>query len=67
MGPELTWGGQSTFVLPVAEKPDAFIAMFDIWRPDNQIDSRYVWMPVRFDADGVPYFEWVPEWDPSEL
>lgn len=67
MGPELTWGGQSTFVLPVAEKPDAFIAMFDIWRPDNQVDSRYVWMPVRFDADGVPYFEWVPEWDPSEL
>jgi hypothetical protein len=49
MGPERTWGGQSTFILPVHGKPGAFIAMFDVWRPKNPIDGRYLWLPVHFD------------------
>ena len=64
-GPGTTWGGQSTFVLPVAGKPDSFVAMFDVWRPDNQIDSRYLWQPVSFEADGTPYIEWNTEWKPE--
>ena len=53
LGPEKTWGGQSTFVLPVAGKPGTFIAMFDMWNPKNQIDSRYIWLPVTFADDAV--------------
>jgi choline-sulfatase len=62
LGPELTFGGQSTFLLPVAGKPGAVIAMFDIWRPKNAIDGRYVWLPVRF-VEGRLRIEWQTEWD----
>ena len=61
LGPEKTFGGQSTYILPVAGKKDAYIALFDIWRPKNAIDGRYVWLPMRFtDTD----FEiaWRNEW-----
>ena len=54
-GPELTWGGQSNFIL---ETPDGrHLAMFDIWNPQNQLDSRLVWLPVRFES-GEPVIEW---------
>lgn len=53
-GADKTFGAQSTFVLPVA---DGFMAMFDVWRPDNLRDSRYIWLPIKFDADGIPYLE----------
>lgn len=48
-GPEKTWGGQSTFILPIHGKPGAFIAMFDVWRPKNPIDGGYLWLPVHFE------------------
>jgi hypothetical protein len=47
-GPELTYGGQSTWILPFAGKPGAFIAMFDVWRPKDPVDGRYLWMPLDF-------------------
>jgi len=53
MGPEKTWGGQSTFILPVHGKPGAFIAMFDLWRPKNPIDGGYLWLPVHFENDRI--------------
>jgi hypothetical protein len=67
LGPEKTFGGQSTCVLAVPEAgPDAFIAMFDIWRPENAIDGRYVWLPVEFGSGhGVPEIAWRDEWDMS--
>lgn len=52
-GPDVTFGGQSTFVLPVPGRPGAFIAMFDIWRPGNPIDGRYMWLPVAFTPEGT--------------
>ena len=64
LGPDKTFGGQSTFVLPVPGKEDAFIAMFDEWRPQNAIDGRYYWLPIRFEGDR-PVIEWIPEWDLS--
>jgi hypothetical protein len=51
LGPEKTWGGQSTFILEV--NPDTYIAMFDIWRPENAIDGRYAWLPITFTAGGI--------------
>jgi hypothetical protein len=62
IGPEQTFGGQSTFIFPVQGKPGAYIAMFDMWRPHNQIDSRYMWLPVTI-GDGRFTVEWLNEWD----
>lgn len=64
IGPEMTFGGQSTFILPVRSENNAFIAMFDIWNPDNAIDGRYVWLPMQFSKDGF-LIEWMSEWDLS--
>ena len=61
---KLTFGGQGTFVLPVAGKPGAFIFMADIWRPKHPIDARYIWLPITFEAD-VPVVEWREEWSPA--
>ena len=64
LGPEKTFGGQSTFILPVQGKKDAFIAMFDIWRPDNAIDGRTVWLPMRFEGERFT-LTWADTWDLS--
>jgi hypothetical protein len=53
---------QTTFVLPIAGKPDAFIYMADRWRPENAIDGRYIWLPIEFQH-GVPTISWHDEWD----
>ncbi|WP_304314768.1 glycoside hydrolase family 43 protein [Phocaeicola plebeius] len=58
---EITFGGQSTYVLPVQGKKDAFIFMADIWRPKHPSDARYIWLPVQFE-NGVPYIEWMDSW-----
>jgi len=59
---EKTFGGQSTFVLPLPGREGAFIFMADIWRGGNLINSRYIWLPVQFE-DGRLVIEWRPEWD----
>jgi hypothetical protein len=66
-GPDanLTFHGQSTFVLPVQGKPDAFIFMADKWNPRNAIDGRYLWLPIQFKDDGVPSVPWMDTWDLS--
>lgn len=56
-----TFESQSTFVLPVAGRPGAFIFMADRWRPENAIEGRYVWLPIQF-KHGVPVIEWRDEW-----
>ncbi|MGA1976226.1 MAG: glycoside hydrolase family 43 protein [Bacteroidales bacterium] len=44
-----TFYAQSTFVLWVQGEKDFYIAMFDRWNKTNLIDSRYIWLPVRFN------------------
>lgn len=58
---ELTFGGQSTYILKVEGKKDAFIFMADIWRPEHPSDARYIWLPVQF-KEGIPYVEWMDNW-----
>jgi len=64
MGPEKTFGGQSTCIFPVQGKEGAYIAMFDIWRPEDAIDGRYVWLPVTFNESGLQ-IQWKDAWDLS--
>ncbi|WP_375436970.1 glycoside hydrolase family 43 protein [uncultured Hymenobacter sp.] len=59
---KLTYGGQSTYVLPLAGKKDAFIFMADRWNPKDLKDSRYLWLPVQFRA-GQPTIDWIEQWD----
>ena len=64
LGPEFTFGGQSTCILPVAGKSGTFIAMFDIWCPGDAIKGNYVWLPVTFDLDRFT-ISWRDSWDLS--
>ena len=59
-----TFESQSTYVLPVDGKPDAFIFMADRWRPDDAIDGRYVWLPIWFE-NGLACIYWLDKWDLS--
>lgn len=59
---ELTFHSQSTFILPVQGKKNAFIFMADRWRPQNPIDGRYIWLPILFE-NGLPILKWFDEWD----
>lgn len=58
---ELTFHSQSTYILPVVGKKDAFIYMGDRWRPRNPIDARYIWLPIQFEG-GLPVLKWMDEW-----
>lgn len=60
-GAEKTFYSQSTYILPVAGKKNAFIFMADRWIPKNPIDGRYVWLPVLFE-NGLPVLKWMDEW-----
>lgn len=64
VGPDakITFGAQSTYILPVQGKKDAFIFMADMWRPKHPSDARYVWLPVTFKPDGTPQVVWRDEW-----
>lgn len=61
-GADKTYGGQPTYVLPVAGKPGQFIFMADRWHPENAIDGRYLWLPVRFHGP-TPSIIWSNRWN----
>lgn len=59
---DITFYGQSTFVLPVAGKENAYIAMFDKWNKTNLDDSRYIWLPIKFTGDSID-IAWQEAWN----
>ena len=63
---KITFGSQSTYVLPMEGKKDLVIFMADRWTPENLADSRYIWLPVEWE-NGTPIIKWYPEWDLSKL
>ncbi|MCU0794888.1 MAG: family 43 glycosylhydrolase [Akkermansiaceae bacterium] len=64
LGPEKTFGGQSTFVMPSPWATDEWIAMFDIWNPEEPIKAGYIWLPLRFENQ-KPVIRWQNEWRPA--
>ncbi|MCG9972857.1 glycoside hydrolase family 43 protein [Christiangramia crocea] len=56
-----TFHSQSTFILPVQGKENAFIFMADRWKPENHIDGRYIWLPIEWEDD-EPVIMWEDEW-----
>lgn len=61
LGSGLTFGGQSTHLHPMPGVKDRWIAMFDLWTPDNPIDGGYVWLPCEV-VDGRMQITWCDEW-----
>jgi len=64
MNEEKTFGGQSSYIIKVEGKKDAFIAMFDVWAPEHPFDGRYVWLPIEVESDTLK-INWRDEWDLS--
>lgn len=60
-GAELTFGGQSTYIIPYG---DNFIFVADMWRPQNAIDGRYMFLPMEFQGDQI-ILKWQDKWDLS--
>lgn len=48
-GADLTFGGQSAFILPPTHDGDSYVAMFDVWRPKTLATSGYVWLPISWN------------------
>jgi hypothetical protein len=59
-----TFYSQSTYILPVEGKKDAFIFMADRWTPENPIDGRYILLPVKIIGNEI-VLEWKDKWDLS--
>ncbi len=60
---EKTFYGQSTNVVKVAGKDDAYIAMFDKWNKTDLINSRYIWLPIKFKDNNQIEIAWQDAWD----
>ncbi len=59
-----TYGSQSSMLLKVAgRKTTTVIFMGDIWKPQTQWDSRYLWMPLEIGGGKM----WLPEPKPWTL
>jgi len=65
-GADITFGSQSTYVLPVAGKPGKFIFIADRWNPKDAADGRYVWLPIQFEGDSF-VIPWRDSWSLGQL
>ena len=50
-GADKTFGGQGTYILQTGE---GFIFMADQWNTRHLRDSKHLWLPITFTADGKP-------------
>lgn len=57
-----TFDSQSTYVLPLPDRPDEFLFLADRWNPKNLQDSRYVWLLLSMKT-GEPRIEWRDTWN----
>lgn len=62
LGPEKTYGGQSTYIIPVEGVENACIAFFDINKPKHPYDNLYIWLPIQFE-NGKMTIIWQDSWN----
>ena len=62
LGIEKTWGGQSSFIIKVNGLKDAYVAMFDVWRPEMPIKGRYIWLPIVMKQNKFA-INWLDSWN----
>lgn len=63
-GAERTFSAQSTFVLPVAGRPGAYIFMAAQWNSADLSDSRYAWLPMVIQSRDLT-IAWQDRWEMS--
>lgn len=66
LGPNLTFGGQSAFILTVQGTKDTYITIFDINKPDHPYESFHVWLPISFET-GRMTIPWRDQWSLEAL
>ena len=57
---------QGTYIFKVEGTEDGFVFMADRWNPQSLKNSRHIWLPIDFEADGTPVIRWVDSWSPNE-
>ncbi|MCD8317437.1 MAG: glycoside hydrolase family 43 protein [Paraprevotella sp.] len=63
---EKTFYGQSTCVIPIQGKKNAYIACFDMWKKTDLQDSRYIWLPLIINPQTQQMtIPWQTEWNLS--
>ncbi len=60
----ITFTAQSTYVVAIPGKTDAFIFLADRWNKTDLEDSRYIWLPMTI-TNGKPQVRWVNRWNYS--
>ncbi len=63
---KITFGSQSTFILPLGAKKNKFVFMGDRWTPGNLADSRHIWLPVEWE-NMMPVIKWHQVWNIKEM
>ena len=58
---------QGTYIFKVEGTEDGFLFMADRWNPRSLKNSRHIWLPIDFEADGTPVIRWVDGWSPDDL
>lgn len=66
-GAEITFGSQSTNVIPVDPERGVYVYMGDRWTPEDLANSPYVWLPVRFGEGTEIALEWHDSWNVEDL
>lgn len=56
---------QGTYIFRVEGTEDGFVFMADRWNPQSLKNSRHIWLPIDFEADGTPVIRWVDSWSPD--
>ncbi len=64
IGPNLTYGGQPTYIQKIEGVENQYIAMFDVWKPLDPTTSRYIWLPFRVSNKKLS-INWVSSWNLS--
>ncbi len=62
LGPDKTFGGQSTFIIKVEGIDDGYIAFFDINKPNHPFENLYIWLPIDFTDDKIS-ITWKDSWN----
>lgn len=61
----LTFGTQSTYIIPLDPANGKFIYMGDRWNSSNLSDSRYVWLPMYITPSGNIELKNTSNWELS--
>ena len=59
-----TFGGQPTTFIQIQGVENQYIALFDVWKPNDPITSPYIWLPFRV-SNKLITINWINSWDLS--